>query len=142
MAVPLINGIQHSWASVKLNLLGKTASGVLSIEYGDEREMEDHYGEGDEPIMRGQGNKKYPGNAIELFQFEIVALQKAIGGDITQIPPFEIVVMYKATASAPVVIDVIQNCQFKKNMRSLKSGDTKSSAKLDLQVAGIKWHSL
>lgn len=142
MNQPLINGVQHAWSSVRIPILGRTVTGVTSIEYGYDRDIEDHHGAGDEPVARGIGNKKYKPTIIELFQYEVVALQQACGGDITTIPAFDFPVIYAATAGSPQVVDVIQNCQFKNNMRSLKSGDTKSVVKLELITAGIKMHSI
>jgi hypothetical protein len=142
MPQPLINGVQHAWSSIEVNLLGRTLTGIVSIEYGYDRAIEDHHGAGDEPVLRGYGNKVYKKTMLELFQFEVVALQQACGGDITSIPPFDIVVLYKSTVSAPQVVDVVQNCQFLNNIRSLKSGDTKSQVKLELITAGIKMQSV
>lgn len=142
MSQPLINGTQHAWSSVKVNILGRTLTGITSIDYGYDRTIEDHHGAGDEPVARGIGNKVYKKVMIEVFQFEAVALQQAAGGDITSIPAFDIPVLYKAEAGTPQVTDVIQNCQFLNNLRSLKSGDTKSLVKLELICAGIKMQSV
>ena len=141
MAQPLINGVQHAWSSVKINILGRVVTGVTSIEYGYNRLIEDHEGAGDEPVCRGIGSKKYKKLMLELFQFEVVALQQACGGDITSIPPFDIPVLYVATSGSAQVVDVIQNCQFMDNNRTLKTGDTKSVVKLELICAGIKFQA-
>lgn len=139
---PLINGVQHAWSSIKINVLGRTVTGVVSIEYGSNRVTEDHYGAGDEPVVRGKGQQQYKKVMLELFQFEVVALQQASGGDITNIPAFDIPVLYEAVAGSGQVVDVIQNCAFLNNERGLKTGDTKSMVKLELICAGIKWHSI
>jgi hypothetical protein len=142
MATPLINGVQHSWASIILNVLGRNVVGVTGITYGDEREMENHYGAGDEPVSRGTGNKVYSGASIKLYQWEVVAIQQACGGDLTSIPPFDIPVHYKATANAGAINDVVQNVQFLKNTRDWKQGDKMQEVQLDIIHAGVKWHSI
>lgn len=142
MNQPLINGVQHAWADIKINVLGRTVTGIAAIEYGFNRTMEDHYGSGDEPVVRGTGNKVYKKVVLELFQFEVVALQQASGGDITKIPPFDIPVLYTATVNSEQVVDVVQNCQFTNNERAIKQGDTKSVVKLELICAGIKFQSV
>lgn len=142
MSQPLINGVQHAWSSIKINILGRTVTGITALDYGYDRAIEDHHGAGDEPVARGMGNKTYKKTMIELFQFEVVALQQACGGDITLIPAFDIPVLYVATPGSPQVTDVIQNCQFLNNVRGLKSGDTKSTVKLELITAGIKFQSI
>ncbi len=143
MAQPIfVNGVQHAWASLSCNMLGRTLTGITGITYGNDRAMENLYGAGDEPIGRGQGNNTYKDVNLEVYQFEVVALQVASGGDITLIPPFDIVVQYKATQDSPLVTDIIRNCQFKNNMREPKQGDTSLKVKLDLICAGIKLHSV
>lgn len=142
MANPIfINGVQHAWASISCNLLGRTLTGITAISYGEKRNKENLMGGGDEPIGRGYGNKEYTPPSLEVYQFEAVAMQQASAGDITNIPPFEIVVSYKATLNSPTVTDIIQNCEFVNNLRDIKQGDTSSKVKLDLISAGIKWHS-
>lgn len=140
MATPLINGEQHSWASIKVVLFNKTVTGITGINYDRETAMDNLYGAGDEPVARGRGNRSYKGD-ITLYQYEVVALQQAAGTDLDNIPPFDIVVHYAATASAPAVTDIIQNCQFKTNGRPWKQGDTKTEIKLDLVIAGIKFQT-
>jgi hypothetical protein len=143
MATPVfINGVQHAWASIEVNFLGRTLTGITSVSYGIKRKKENLMGSGDDVIGRGYGNKEYTPPSIEVYQFEVVAMQQACGGDITSIPPFEIVVNYKATQNSPMVTDVIQNCEFTDNLRDIKQGDTSSKVKLELISAGIKFHSI
>ena len=138
---PLINGLQHSWASISVVLLGKTVTGITGINYDRETDIQNIYGAGDEPVARAKGNRTYKAD-ITLLQYEVVALQQAAGGDLDNIPPFDIVVHYKAEGSTPAVTDVIQNCQFKTNGRQWKQGDVKTEVKLDLVIAGIKLQSV
>ncbi len=143
MAQPIfINGVQHAWASISVNILGRTLTGITSISYGVKRGKENIYGAGDEPIGRGYGNNEYDNPAIEVYQFEAVGMQQASLGDITNIPPFEIIVSYKATLNSPTVVDVIQNCEFTNNNRDIGQGATSAKVKLELICAGIKFHSI
>lgn len=136
-----INGVQHAWASVRVNFLGRTLTGILSFSFGDKRLKENIYGAGDEPIGRGHGNREYDAPSMEVYQFEVEALQAISGGNICDIPPFEIVVSFKETLNATTKTYTIQNCEFTNNKFDLKQGDTKSVIKLDLICAGIKYHS-
>lgn len=143
MAQPIfVNGIQHSWASISVNMLGRTLTGITAISFGDKRSKENLMGAGDEPIGRGYGNKEYTNPSIEVYGFEVLGLQQACGGDITTIPPFEIVVAFKNTPNAPLETYILQNCEFLNNLRDMKQGDTSSKVKLDLINAGIKYHSI
>ena len=57
MATPLINGINYSWANVKVILFGVPVVGITKIEYKTKQKKENQYGAGYEPISRGYGNK-------------------------------------------------------------------------------------
>lgn len=137
----LVNGVQHSWASIVVNLLGRQLTGITGIDYETERDIENQYGAGDEPVARSTGNRKYTAT-IKMYQWEVVALQQACGGDIFSIPPFDIPVHYKAIGSLSAVTDIIQNAQFKKNGRAWKQNDMSQEVTLDLVIAGIKFHSI
>lgn len=142
MAIPLVNGVQHSWASIKINILGRTVVGVVAIDYGMEHAKENQYGAGDEPVYRGYGNKTYKAS-ITLAQFEVIGIQQAaLGAGITSIPPFDIPVVYMPVGGSQQITDVIQSVEFVNNVREWKQGDTKQDVKLDLIVGGVKFHSL
>lgn len=137
--IPLINGTQHSWASVRINMLGRTLTGVTRIDYDDNVNIENQYGSGQFPDHQGVGNYEAKAS-IELYQHEMVAMQQAAAGArIQQIPPFDIVVTYLPTGSAQAVTDVIKNVRIKTNVRSLSQGDTMSKVPLDLVCSHIDW---
>jgi hypothetical protein len=137
---PFINGQRHSWASVRINMLGRTITGVASINYDDTWNKENQYGAGSMVSHRGIGNYEAVAN-IELFQFEVVGIQTASGGKrLQQIAPFDITVVYLKEGSDELVTDVIRNCEFTKNARSLTQGDMMSKVPLELIISDIKWH--
>lgn len=137
---PLINGIQHSWASVRMVLLGRTVTGVTKIEYDDNVNLENNYGAGNMPESRGVGNYEAK-CSIELYQHEVVGIQQSIAGKrLQEIDPFDIVVTFLPEGNAGLVVDVIKDCQFKTNGRSLNQSDPNSKVPLELIVSNIKWH--
>lgn len=138
--IPLINGIRHSWASVKVNLLGRTVSGITAIKYDDKQEKVNNYGAGIYPVSRGYG--KYEASAsITLHSYEIDAIQRALGPGkrIQEIPPFDIVVSYLASNTDQVVTHVLRNCEFTSNKREVKSGDTVIEVEIELILSHIEW---
>ena len=140
MDKPLINGVRHSWASIRINMLGRTVTGVAKIDYDDNQNYENIYGAGTMPSHRGKGNYEAKAS-IELYAFEVVGIQQAAGGQrITDIPPFDIVVVYKPTGSDGLVTDIIRNVQIKTNVRSVGQGETNIKVPLELIVSDIKWH--
>lgn len=143
--IPLINGIQHSWAQVRTNILGRTVSGISKIDYSDDQVIENIPGSGTESSHRGYGNYTAK-SSFELAQFEVVAIQKAatLNGinRIQEIPPFDITVTYLPVGQTKMVVDVIRNCQFKNNSRSLSQGDTSSKVPLEIICTDIVWNKI
>lgn len=140
MDIPFINGVQHSWASISFFMLGRTVRGIAKIDYDDNVAMEDNIGAGNMPDHRAVGDYKAT-MKLELFQYEVVAIQTASQGKrIQKIAPFDIIVTYKPTQNAPAVIDIIKNVQFTKNVRSVSKGDTLLKVPVEVICSHIKWH--
>ncbi len=59
-----INGIAHSWGSVKLKIAGERYSGVSSISYSDKLETAFGYGMGKAHKPRAQSRGKYSAEQI------------------------------------------------------------------------------
>lgn len=138
--IPLINGIRHSWASVKINMLGRTISGAAAISYEDKVEKVNNYGAGQMPVSRGKG--KYEANAkITLHAYEDNAIQKAIGAGkrLQDIAPFDVVVAYLPEGQDTLVTDTIRNCEFTMKKRDIKSGDIVIEVEHELIVSHITW---
>lgn len=139
MSTPLINGIRHSWASIKINLLGRTVTGVTAINYEDKQEKVNHYGAGINPVHRGYGKYEATAN-ITLYAYELDALQNALepGKGIHQIAPFDIIVTY-VNDSDQLVTHVLRNAEFTNNKRDVKSGDTAIECDCELIISHIEW---
>lgn len=141
MSTPLINGTRHSWASVKVALLGRTVSGISSVSYEDKQEKVDNYGAGIFPVSRGKG--KYEASAkITLHAYEVDAIVRAlgIGKRLTDIPQFDVVVAYIPEGSDGLITHTIRNCEFTMNKREVKQGDTVIEVELDLITSHIEWN--
>lgn len=140
MNTPLINGIRHSWASIKCNVLGRTVTGITAINYEDKQEKTNNYGAGIYPVSRGLG--KYEATAsITLHAYETEAIQRSIGVGrrIQDIAPFDIVVSY-INDSDQLVTHVLRNCEFTNNKRDVKQGDTVIEVEHELIISHIEWN--
>ena len=140
MSQPFINGIRHSWASIECTILDKKISGITAISYSENVEMENLVGAGQMPIGRGIG--RYTAKAsVTLHMFEVDAIRQSLGGKrLTDIPPFDIIVMYVPGENAQgetLITDVIRNCQFRNDSLDMKEGDVKLEKKLELIVTDI-----
>ncbi len=140
MATPLINGVQYSWASIKFNMLGRTITGITSVNYAQDREKMDNSGAGDQPDHRTYGPRKAKAD-ITLYQYEVDAIIAAAKNqgipDILDIPPFDLVVVYQATSTSPARTDIVRNCEFTTNGIDVKQGDMKSEQKMPLITSHI-----
>jgi len=141
MPAPFINGKQPSWGSIKINFLGRTATGVKSIDYSNSKTKENIYGAGDKPVARGDGNDE-PSASMELSEFETRAIMSALpdGDTLQDIPPFDIVVTFKPKNSALLRTDIIRNCEFVSNGISSSQGDTEISHSHELITSHIDYN--
>jgi len=140
MSEPLINGVRHSWADVKVNLLGRTISGITSVGYDDKQDKVNNYGAGVFPVSRGRG-KYEAGAKIALHAYEIDAITKALGKGkrLTDVPMFDVTVVFMPVGSDGLITHVIRNCEFTMNKREIKQGDTVIEVELELITSHIDW---
>lgn len=140
MNTPLINGIRHSWASIKCNILARTVTGITALSYEDKQEKVNNYGAGIFPVSRGLG--KYEATAsVTLHAYETEAIQRSlgVGKRIQDIAPFDIVVSY-INDSDQLVTHVLRNCEFTNNKREVKQGDTVIEVEHELIISHIEWN--
>lgn len=136
--MPLINGVNHSWADVTVNIGRVPVVGINAINYSEEQEIEDQYGAGNYPVSRGYGRISTTGD-ITLHSNEVEALQAAApGGRLQAIAPFDINIVFLNAAGA-IVTHRLHNCQFKNNARSMNENDKRFDVKLDLIISHITW---
>jgi hypothetical protein len=140
MSTPFINGKRHSWASIKLNMLGRDVTGFTAISYGDSVEKENLYGAGQMPIARGEGNYEAKAS-ITLYNWEVNAILAALGPGrrLTDIDPFDITVVFMPKGQAGLVTHVIRNCEFVNNDIDVSQGDTSIPVELELLPSHIEW---
>ncbi len=139
---PLVNGVRHSYSSVRTNILGRTVSGISSINYSDGTEMEDIIGGGGMPAHRGEGNYKAE-CGVTLFNYEVDAILKAAGTGkrLQDITPFDVIVTYLPKGSDGLITHVIRNVQFLGNSRTAKAGDKKLEVPLKCICSHIEWNN-
>lgn len=132
-----INDNAYSWGSITINVGGIPVKGVTGIKYGVTQEKTNHYGIGSEPIGRGRGRKEYTGS-ISLRDYEMTKIAGLLsGGDITNLPPFTVVVVYHNEGSNLITTDVLQFCEFTGSSKEVSEGDTEIISDYELIVGGI-----
>lgn len=137
MATPLINGINYSWANVKLVLFGVPVIGITKINYKANQKKDDNYGMGTDPTSRGYGNKEY-GGSITLYREEWQSIIAAAPNrDPLGIPPFDIQVVMQKTGQQPTE-DVLRSCEFLEDPFTVSQGDTKVLVEIPLIIGLIE----
>jgi hypothetical protein len=122
---------EFGWANVSAVMLGKEIKGLRGVSYKVSHEKEHIYARGNEPVTIGRGNKKYEGE-LTLLQSELEALISAAGTghDVTDLPPFDVVVAYVPNASTTIITDIIKGCEFTESEKAFKQGDKFMEVKL------------
>jgi len=134
---PLINGVNYSWANIKLVLFGVPVVGITKIEYKKKQKKENHYGMGTEPVSRGYGNVEYEGK-ITLYKDEWNAIIAAsVNRDPLAIDFFDIQVSFSGTRVA-TSLDVLHACEFLEDPFTIGQGDTKVMIDLPLIIGSIE----
>lgn len=136
--IPLINGQVYSWADVVVTIGGVPITGIVSVEYGEDQEVNNVYGAGRYPIGRAKG-RITPSGKIELLQETVEDIQRlAPKGRLQDLPVFNVGVTYLNT-QGNIVHDNLKNCSFKDNKRAWKEGETGKTCELELIPSHIDW---
>lgn len=137
MATPLINGVNYSWANIKLNLFGVPVVGIMEINYNRKQKKENNYGYGVEPVSRGYGNKEYEGDiTIYLDEWKRI-IAASPNRDPLDIKPFDIQVLFGGS-SVQFAQDTLRSCEFLEDPMNAKQGDTKLTVKIPIIIALIE----
>lgn len=139
MPQPLVNGTAYSWSQIECRIIDTPVSGITSISYSEEQEMQDNFGAGNRPVSRGYG-KITTEASIKLEMATVLALQNASpNGTLQGIPEFPIIISWLPD-NGVIVTDTLNNCRFKKNMRDTNQGDMTTEVDLELMVSHITWN--
>lgn len=134
---PIVNGVNYSWANVKLVLFGVPVVGITEISYSRKQKKENNYGAGVDPISRGYGNIENEGS-ISLYRDEWQKIiDAAPNKDPLSIQPFDIQVLFGGS-SLNFKQDNLRACEFRNDPFEGKQDDTKLMVKIDLIIGLIE----
>lgn len=136
--LPMINGINYSWASVRIAPYGVPLTGVTAINYGEKETKENNYGAGRYPISRGYGSIE-TNCSITLYKDTLEALQKAApNGRITDIPASDVPVVF-VNRAGKYMKEVLKNFEFTENKTEVQQGDTKILVTIECIISHVEW---
>jgi hypothetical protein len=131
-----INGHVFSYTDIQFSIVGQLVSGVTAISYESEREKENYYAAGSEPVGVTYSQRKYSAS-ITMTKQEMDNLKRAApNGRIEDIPPFDLPVIY-VSESGKFTRDTLKNFEFTKVSQDFKTGDKGLEAKCEAIISGI-----
>jgi hypothetical protein len=136
MATGLINGVNYSWADVKLVLFGVPVIGITHIEYGVKQEKKNNYGMGTKVVSRGYGNEEPTAKITVYKDFWMSVIMQAPGYNPNYIPPFDIQVVYGSSRVA-AHLDILASAEFTDDALKVAQGDTKILIEIPLIIADV-----
>lgn len=139
--IPLINGVEYDFADITVGIGGVVLMGITKINYSDKKSKTNHYGAGRNYISRSYGRYEAAAS-IGLTIDEIRALQMSVPTrQLTDVPPFDITVVYLPKDAVKLHTDIIRNAEFVENKRELSGeNDGVGGIELELIVSHINWN--
>lgn len=139
-ALPLINGVEPAWANLTVNIAGFPEVGIRAIEYSEEQAIENIYGAGQRPVGRGYGRIEVKGK-VTLLRTAVESMREASpSGRLSDIAPFDIIVMFVPVQGGKIIQHKLRNCQFTTDGLNVTEGDTSIATDFDLVVSHIEWN--
>ncbi|MGV9003956.1 hypothetical protein [Flavobacterium sp.] len=84
-----VTSSECDWAKFEVQILGRTVKGLRGFALKKEKDIEEVYGAGPDPLDLNEGNNKYSGS-VKLLGFEVDAMNKAAKeagyDDLTEVP--------------------------------------------------------
>ena len=135
------NGKEYSFADISLNLLGRDVVGLKGIKYNTTRDHQNVIGKGGRPVAMSRGQKNFEGT-LTLTQSEVELIQEGLapGKDLTDLPPFPIVVSY-APEGGVLKTDILEKCRFRGTPKGMSSDDADAPVEMELAIFNIKYNA-
>lgn len=105
------------WAQFEVKILGRVIKGLRGFSLKKEKDIEEVYGAGNEPIDLNEGNNKYNGS-FKLLGFEVDAMNKAARDanfdDLTEVPHEAVTatLSFKKKATDPLTTYTVRGLKF------------------------------
>lgn len=136
---PLINGTEPAWSNLTVNIAGFPETGITSIEYAEEQEVENIYGAGQRPVARGYGKIEATAS-VTLQRNAVESIREASPtGRLSDIAPFDIIVQFVPVQGGKIITHRIRNCQFKTDGLQVGSDDLSIETDFELIVSHIEY---
>jgi len=133
---PRVNGKVFSFCDIQFTIAGQRTYGITAVSYETEREKENVYAAGSEPVGVAYGQRKYTAS-ISFLKTELDALKRAAPfGRIEDIPSFDLPIIY-VNEDGSFVRDTLKNFEFTKQSNDFKTGDKGIEVKCEALISGV-----
>jgi hypothetical protein len=138
-----INGIAHSWGSVKFKIAGERYYGISSISYSDKLETTFGYGMGKSHKPRAQSRGKYSAEQVVIkaqsstAQAIRDALAQRGGGDSYGTVVVQMTLQYVEQNDTPITVD-FEDCRLVEVGSSNEEGADVLTEELKFSTFGIR----
>lgn len=118
------NSTEFPWSSVQIAINGRVLTRVTGVKFSIKKDKEYDYGRGENPHEILSGNKT-PEGELMIRQSEAEILQKDLTDeeDLTDYPPFDLVVAFVPKRGQQAVTYTLKGCEFLEDTRETKQGD-------------------
>lgn len=144
IALPLINGLRHSFASVEIKVANILFVGVKSVDYSRKRTRTQVRGNHPDPIGQTRGENEYDAS-IEIYLAEFNQLQAALqalgGGKGYGDVVFDVICTYGENGF-DTITDTIRGCNMDSTEASLSQGADALTRKIDLMPLKVFFNGL
>ncbi|HOI27105.1 MAG TPA: hypothetical protein PLN63_05355 [Paludibacteraceae bacterium] len=133
-----INGKSYDSANVHIAMFGSIYYEITKIDYAVKQSTAPHYSLGsNKPTSYSEGIEEYSAS-MELRLKSIFEIEKAAGGSLLAIKPFDVVVTY-VDSNNEIVVDKLK-VKFTNQGRSVGSKDEDVVYNFDLMCLGIDFN--
>jgi hypothetical protein len=127
---------------MKVNILGRTVTGITGINFSSSRKKENQYGAGDEVDHRGYGNREYEvGITLKKYEVEAILALLLPGQDLTDVAPFDVPVQWMIEGNPIIHKVIIKDFEFTKQSVDTKQGDTTVDVSLECICSKVIWNA-
>lgn len=135
------NSAEYSWKDITVTAMGRTFARVMEVEYDIEEDKKYIYGRGGK--VRGiQGGNEKPAGSLTLGQSEVEAMIREAqttdpNAKLTDIT-FDVQIHY--LKGVDLVKDRLVGCEFTKQPKSMKQGDSDMEIKLPIMMMDVQYN--
>ena len=138
MAVNLVNGNAYDFTQIQVSIGGVSIVSASAVNYTETQEKVNNYGQGNEPVSRGQGIIERTGS-IDISMSDIQVLRaESANGSVLQLPPFDIIVVFGNPVNPTV--HVLTECEFLDDGVETAQGDTEVKRTFNLIIGNIQYN--